>query len=210
MHEGYHSSVRYDILPFVPKANRILDVGGGTGATVRHLKERGSVKEIGVMDAVVDGFSDGLDFSSSADLNRRDAVEAFLQEHGPFDVILMLDILEHLVDPWTVVDTFVPYIATGGCIIASIPNVRHASTSVPLIFRNSWNYVDTGIRDRTHLRFFVKRTAIEMMSRPGLSIERVASSPISGRRYKIMNFLTFGLLRSFFTLQYFVVARKLP
>ncbi|PKP92111.1 MAG: methyltransferase [Alphaproteobacteria bacterium HGW-Alphaproteobacteria-14] len=206
--EHYHSSIRRDIVPLVPQARKLLDVGGGTGATARHLKEIGRVEEIGVMDAVVGSHCDGLDTWSTANLDDPDAVRNYLDEAGPFDVITLLDVLEHLADPWSAVGIFAQALRPGGVMIASIPNIRHVSVSARLLFCNRWDYADAGLLDRTHLRFFVKGTAIALMDRGGLAIERVEASPIGARRYKLANMLTLGLLRSLFTLQYFVVAKK--
>lgn len=192
----------------MPQAARLLDVGGGTGATARHLKDIGRVSHIGVMDAVIADHGAGLDSWSAANLDDHAAVRAYLAEAGPFDVVTMLDVLEHLVDPWSAVDLFADALRPGGVIIASIPNIRHISVSWRLLLGNRWDYTDAGLLDRTHLRFFVRDTAIALMARPGLAVETVEPAPIGSRKYKLANALTLGQARSFFTLQYFVVARK--
>lgn len=208
MNTDYHSYVRFDVLPLVPQVGKLLDVGGGVGATVRHLKEIGRAHEVGVMDAVIDGYRSGLDFASSVDLDDHHLVEEFLSTEGPFDAILMLDVLEHLVDPWSVVDLFARHVRPGGVIIASIPNIRHISVSWRLLLANQWEYADAGLLDRTHLRFFVRDTAIALMDREGLTVEKVEPSPLGSRKHKLINALSFGWFRSLFTLQYFVVARR--
>lgn len=205
---GYHSIVRVDVAPLVPPVDKLLDVGGGTGATARHLRDLGVARHIGVMDAVVDAHREGLDFTSSADLNDLAAVHDFLASEGPFGAILMLDVLEHLVDPWSAVDVFARHLSDDGVIVASIPNVRHHSASFNLFFRNRWHYTDAGVLDRTHLRFFVRETAIALLSRPGLKVEAVELSPISSRKFRLLNTLTFGLLRSFLSAQYLIRARR--
>jgi 2-polyprenyl-3-methyl-5-hydroxy-6-metoxy-1,4-benzoquinol methylase len=208
MDKAYHSNVRLDIISLVPVATRLLDIGGGTGATARYLKELGRVQEIAVMDAVIGRHTKDLEFWSEADLNDCGAVAAFLTESGPFDVILLLDVLEHLVDPWSLIDTVVPYVCPGGVLIASIPNVRHYSASFDLLLRNRWRYAEAGILDRTHLRFFVRDSAIELIDRPQLSVQSVTPSPIGSRMMRMLNIMTLGLFRSFMTLQYFIVARQ--
>ena len=205
---AYHSNVRTDIAPLVPRSKRLLDVGGGTGATARHLRGIGIADQVGVLDAVADKDRDGLDFAAACNLDDPAAVDAFCHRHGPFDTILFLDVLEHLVDPWASVKRFSRHLNPGGAMVASIPNVRHLSTSAGLLFGNRWHYTDAGLLDRTHLRFFVRDTAIALMQVPGLRIERVEPSPIGRRLYKLINGLTLGRLRSLFTLQYFVVARR--
>jgi hypothetical protein len=81
---------------------------------------------------------------------------------------------------------------------------------VSLLLANKWEYSDAGVLDRTHLRFFVRETAIRLMSPPGLEVVTVQPSPINRRRDRLLNAATLGCLRSFFTLQYFIVARKVP
>lgn len=205
---GYHSSIRHDIVPLVPQCESLLDVGGGTGATAKHLKQIGRAANVSVMDAVVGDHADGLAHWSEANLDDPAEMGAFLDKAGPFDVVLALDVLEHLVDPWKAVDTLATAVRPGGVIIASIPNIRHISVSAKLLFANSWEYADAGLLDRTHLRFFVRKTAIELMNREGLTIETVQPSPLGSRKHKLANALTFGTLRSLFALQYFIVARK--
>ncbi len=208
MNPEYHSNIRRDIVPLVPAVGKLLDVGGGTGATARHLKDIGRAQQIGVMDAVIENHREGIDFYSAADLNDPVAVEEFLAAAGPFDAILMLDVLEHLPDPWTMVDTLARAMNPGGVMIASIPNIRHISVLEPLLLRNRWDYAEAGLLDRTHLRFFVRKTAIELMDREGLRVEQVQPSPIGSRKHKLANAMTLGLMRSLFTLQYFIVARR--
>jgi 2-polyprenyl-3-methyl-5-hydroxy-6-metoxy-1,4-benzoquinol methylase len=205
--DGYHSSVRADVAPLVPRGRRLLDVGGGTGETALHLKSAGVADEVGVIDAVAP-LGGELAFASRANLDDRAAVEAFLAAHGPFDTILFLDVLEHLVDPWAAVEAFTQALAPGGAIVASVPNIRYFKATMNLVLHDRWTYTDSGILDRTHLRFFVRRTAIELFERAGLAVQTVRPSPISGRKYRLFNALTFGAFRSFLTLQYFIVARR--
>lgn len=205
---AYHSNVRTDIVPLVPQAERLLDVGGGTGETARYLKEIGRVAQAGVMDAVVDKHSDGLDFWSSANLNDGSAVDRFLEEQGALDVILLLDVVEHLLDPWAIVAVLSRHLKPGGVMIASIPNIRYYSVVRDLVFRNRWRYADSGLLDRTHLRFFVQDTAIELMTAPGLTLQSVVPAAISSAKWRVFNALTFGVFRSFFAQQFFVTVRR--
>lgn len=204
----YHSQIRKDIMPLVPSANKLLDVGGGTGATARHLKDIGRVREIGVMDAIIDHHSDGLDFASSANLDHHDVVRAFLKQIGPLDVILFLDVLEHLIDPWSLVQLMSEHLTPDGVLIASVPNIRHVSALRPLIMRNEWRYSETGILDRTHLRFFVRDSAKALLEPPGFVVDTVQGAAITNRRHRLVNAITLELASSFFTLQYLIRARR--
>lgn len=177
--EGYHNDVRSDIAPYiVHRIGRLLDVGGGTGATAAYLKSQGLASQVGVVDQVASAdATDGIDFHHSGDLEDLDFLDSVLAAEGPFDTILCLDILEHLVDPWGVVAHLHRALAPGGHIIASIPNVRHYRVSGGLFFGGRWDLADAGILDRTHLRFFVKETAVELMTSSGLTLELVDTPP---------------------------------
>ncbi len=174
---GYHDDVRSDVVPWLPRGVRsMLDVGGGTGATAVHLKQVGVAVRAGVVDRV-DRAEPGLDFHRSGDLEDAGFLESVLAEEGPFELITCLDILEHLTDPWAVVAQLHEALVPGGHIVASIPNVRHWRVSGGLFFGDRWRLADAGILDRTHLRFFVRETAVELMTSSGLVLEEVATPP---------------------------------
>jgi SAM-dependent methyltransferase len=90
-----------------------------------------------------------------------------------FDLILALDVLEHLVDPWLVVRRLHSFMKPGGVLIASIPNVGHYSASVRLFLLGKWNYAGEGLLDRTHLRFFTRQSAIDLLTCSGLVEDKV-------------------------------------
>jgi SAM-dependent methyltransferase len=74
---------------------------------------------------------------------------------GKFDLVLCLDVLEHLVDPWAMVDRLVrQQLVPGGTIIVSVPNIRHFKVLLPLVFQGRWDYTDAGHLDRTHFALF--------------------------------------------------------
>lgn len=42
-------------------------------------------------------------------------------------------------------------------IIASLPNIRQIHMMIQIYFKGDFRYVEAGILDKTHLRFFVKK-----------------------------------------------------
>src|SRR5262249_50795120 len=124
------------------------------------------------------------------------------------DTILALDILEHLVDPWTVLEKLTALLKPGGRIVASIPNVRHFSVTVPLIFLGDWKYQLEGTLDSTHIRFFTRKTAISFMTSTGLALERWDHTGAKKGWGAIANKLSLGLLKEFFVFQNLIVVRK--
>jgi 2-polyprenyl-3-methyl-5-hydroxy-6-metoxy-1,4-benzoquinol methylase len=95
---------------------------------------------------------------------------------GYFDVLLMGDVLEHLVDPKSVLFRSKSWLKDNGRIICSIPNVAHISNRMGLLL-GKWEYGDTGILDNTHLRFFTRRSARNMIIEAGYRIKSETYSP---------------------------------
>jgi 2-polyprenyl-3-methyl-5-hydroxy-6-metoxy-1,4-benzoquinol methylase len=126
------------------------------------------------------------------------------------DLLLCLDVLEHLHDPWTTVRKLASCVKPGGRIVASIPNVQHKSVLFQLI-RGQWKYEESGLLDRTHLRFFTRQTARKLIECGGFVIES-ESYPKLGPKSKILNAITLGAISGFLVVQYFIVARldKMP
>ncbi len=207
---GYHNLVRYDVLPHVTaRGGSLLDIGGGQGATALAARSAGLANRVGVFDLLASSTATtGLDFSEMVDLEDRGVLRGLLERHGPFDTILTLDILEHLRDPWSTVALLHDHLVPGGIIVASIPNVRHYSVTWPLIRRGEWRLQDNGVLDRTHLRFFVRDTSIDLMQSSGLAVELVIGRRAGGRAARLFDKLTLGRMSSFFIMQYIVRVRR--
>ena len=198
---GYHDLVRHDALPVVPQsAGRVLDVGGGIGATSVHLKDTGRASRVVVVDMIEDGFLPGVDAHASIDLN---SPTAFAGLDETFDTILCLDVLEHLIDPWSVVRQMTPLLNPGGVIVASLPNLRNWGIVYPLVVKGRFDLDDKGLLDRTHLRWFTRQSAIELLTCGGLSVQHVEGR-LPAARYRIANALTLGRMRGLFELQYLI------
>ncbi|SEJ60034.1 Methyltransferase domain-containing protein [Sphingomonas sp. OV641] len=204
---AYHDLVRSDVFDIIPQpAGRVLDLGGGVGATGAALKQARGASHVVVADLVADHAIEEVDAAVSGNLEDLDFLNRLLKEHGPFDTILCLDVLEHLRDPWAVVDTLASGLAKDGMIVASIPNVNHHSVVLPLMLRGQFELQDAGIMDRTHIRWFTKETAIGLMTRAGLKLEAV--SGYLGRKQKLFNFVTLGRFSRFMIMQYLIRVRR--
>ncbi len=121
-----------------------------------------------------------------------------------FDCIVLNDVLEHVVDPWTMLERAVHRLSATGRIVASIPNVRHYVVVRDLLLRGRWDYADWGVLDRTHLRFFTRASIESLFAGAGLEIETLAPiNPIGVRRAALL----VGRFRDMRFTQFAVVAR---
>ncbi|MGH7024040.1 MAG: class I SAM-dependent methyltransferase [Caulobacteraceae bacterium] len=204
----YFDLVRREIRPLLPAAaSRIVDVGCGIGGTAKWLKEiYPSAHVIGIEGNgdLRAALSENVDESYIHDLNDEPP------DMGQPDLILFLDVLEHLVDPETVLSRFVSRLAVGGSVIISLPNVAHLSVALPLAVSGRWTYADAGILDRTHLRFFVQRTAIELAESCGLNVEAALYAGMQGPKSRLIDRATLGLIRDRLAKQFIMRAVREP
>ncbi|WP_394525339.1 methyltransferase domain-containing protein [Lacrimispora sp. JR3] len=130
-----------------------------------------------------------------------------------FDYIIFGDVLEHLHQPEAVLVNMKRYLKPGGMILASIPNIMHISVLGDLL-NGKFTYQDSGILDRTHLRFFTKEEIEKMFSRAGYEIADMGNTRvwISDDQTKLIQTLcTISTSRAdeFMAYQYLVKAKKL-
>jgi len=216
MNADYFSHSRGEILEYLPKdSRRFFELGCGTGATLRLIKDwLGNPEGLWLAGAELNTemaatAREVADQVWTGDVEILDLSDEVLT--GSVDVILCLDVLEHLVDPWSMVRKITPMLKPGGILIASIPNVRHWKFIRNLLFRADFNYRDSGLLDRTHLRFFVKDTAIELVTCGGLRLHKAVPS----RKFEFMDMrwllqkITGGRLEELLVKQYLYVA-KMP
>lgn len=199
----YFEHSRCEIAPLLPAvAARVLEIGCSSGETLAWLKSRWPQVET----TGIDGHAPILPvLARNADHAIIQNLEAPLPELGRFDLILALDILEHLTDPGAVLAALVARLAPGGRIIVSVPNVGHFSILADLLLRRRFQYRDAGILDRTHLRFFTEASAIGLMNSAGLGVREGVVNGLDGARTRAANKLTLGLFRHYFAKQYIML-----
>ncbi len=115
-----------------------------------------------------------LDVVLCADIETLDdlVLDTFLNELPVPNVLVFGDVLEHLRDPLTVLRRLVKRLAPDGTVIACIPNVGHWSV-ISSLMAGEWTYTDSGLLDRTHLRFFTLDSARAMLAEAGLTVRKL-------------------------------------
>ncbi len=94
-----------------------------------------------------------------------------------FDVVVCADVLEHLADPAAVLARVRRWISPRGVLFVSLPNVANVAVRLALA-AGRFEYADAGILDRTHLRFFTRRSARRLVEEAGFRIRRLRPTPI--------------------------------
>jgi len=211
---NYYGITRTEITHLVPKGSgRILEVGCGSGNTLLHLKEQGCGDWIGGVEINPDAARDAEKYLDQ--IWKGSAEQALESKEGltstePFEVILCLDVLEHLLDPWAVTRQLVSRLSPGGLLITSIPNVRFYKVSLALLLKGQWTYQESGVLDSTHIRFFTRETALKMLTDAGLEIETVEpTANLKPWKNKwIFNKLSGGRLEDIYAYNFLISARN--
>ncbi len=150
---------------------RILDLGCSNGRLGELLRLSGHTV-IGVDAVKVDGVADRLDDFIEADLN-----QGLPAEVGTgFDVVLAADVLEHLVDPASMMRQVREVLAPRGVMLVSVPNIAHWYPRVR-VAAGKFSYERRGIFDSSHVRFFTRQSLERMAGASGM---RVRKRSISG------------------------------
>ena len=123
------------------------------------------------------------------------------------DCILFNDVIEHLVDPYRMLLDIKQKIVDDGVIVCSIPNVRYFRNLFNLVVRGDWHYEDSGTLDKTHLRFFTKKSIREMLESLGYRVLQLEGINVtSSWKVALFNVATVGLFTDTRYLQFCCVA----
>lgn len=169
----YYSNSRVEIIEMITapedSAIKVLEVGAGLGATLSRIKRlypKATIKGIEIVEKVAEIGSMMINMECAN-------IEDY--EFAPdekYDYILFGDVLEHLVDPYKLVERLRGCLTDNGCIVASIPNIMNAEVIYNLL-HGSFTYQEAGILDRTHLRFFTYKEIQKLFTERGYEIDDV-------------------------------------
>lgn len=151
-------------------ATKILEIGTGSGSLAAAVKQRNAAVDyvgVEISPEYVELSSKRCDRVYLDNFEKPDY--KLVQEIADKDCIVFSDVLEHFVDPWRVLEMLKSTMKPKARIIASIPNVQHWSIQVRLN-RGDWRYAESGLLDKTHVRFFTRETIFELFETTGFRV----------------------------------------
>jgi 2-polyprenyl-3-methyl-5-hydroxy-6-metoxy-1,4-benzoquinol methylase len=165
----------------VVPGSRVLDVGCSTGYLAAVLAATGcrvvgieqderSAQRACARDTLVDVLVGSVDDED---------VRARAAEHGPYDAIVCGDVLEHLPHPEATLRALAAQLDTGGRVVVSLPNIAHW-TGRRALLRGRFPRDEHGLFDATHLRWFTRTGAHDLLAAAGLRVvgEHFAPAPL--------------------------------
>ncbi len=205
--ESYFSYSRKEMIPFLPaNAKRVLDVGCGQGKFGLELKKVRNLEIWGIeyVQEAANIAEKNLDKVIQGDVFKE--VDNIPDVY--FDCIFFNDILEHLIEPADILLKFKAKLRANGIIICSVPNVRYFFNLFGLIVKKDWTYQNAGVLDKSHLRFFTKKSFSALLRDVGYDVVLTKGiNPIKSYKFDILNLFTFFLFSDTRYLQYVFVAK---
>jgi SAM-dependent methyltransferase len=158
------------------KGLEVLDVGCGFATTSGRIQAMGNrVTGIECSARALAVAGTRLERTIPMDLQDLAALCQNLGEKS-FDALIFADVLEHLADPTVVLKAYLRLLRPGGTVLVSLPNVGLWSVRLSLLL-GRWNYTDTGVLDRTHLRFFTWKSARSLLAEAGVETVKTTANP---------------------------------
>lgn len=218
--KAFRYSSHYWILKLLETEKRplkILDVGTAGGYLGKTLTGRGhrvtGIERDPVYAQKARGYYEFFDLAD---------IETFeFSYRQEFDYILFADVLEHLRDPAAVLRRSIPALRKSGQIVISVPNVANCVIRLSLLL-GRFDYMDRGILDRTHFRFFTLRSLKQMMNEVSCKVRKVVPTPLpvqilfpftDGRFVAPIHEVLYALTRcwkTMFAYQFVVIAAPAP
>ena len=193
--DSYFAEDRSEFLNWVGgRCRSVLEIGCGAGRSASWYRGRGAETLVGVeLDPATGRLAQGL-----FDVVYVEPVESALEKiEDQFDLIVCADVLEHLLDPWTIVQRLSRNAHPDTRLAVSIPNIRYAGAIARIVAGRGFEYDQSGIFDATHLRFFTPRNVEHLLGQGGWVPSRWGSSSygrLGGFTYPIRR-RTHGALR---------------
>ncbi|HUH93984.1 MAG TPA: class I SAM-dependent methyltransferase [Casimicrobiaceae bacterium] len=220
---AYHENPRTEIASFLNEPpGLVLDIGCGGGAMGKLIKEKfPGTRVIGIErnPHAAERARQYVDRVICDDIEK-----VRIADHlgdAQIGTVLLLDVLEHLYDPWRALLRIRGWLQPSTRVLASVPNVRNLATLDELA-AGRWDYRENGVLDISHVRFFTRATLLQLFEETGYSVlaiepltqpTRIDNLVIARRpdrlitRNLTIRFCSFSDLEDLYAFQYVVDAR---
>ena len=204
--QGYFIGRREEMIKYVPSgAKRMLEVGCGAGDFGELVKQSFGQEVWGVE---INKPAAALAESKLDRVLVGDVCQSLDQlPDCYFDSIFFNDVLEHLYDPYKVLQAAKAKLVEGGVVVCSVPNIRYYRHLTDLLFRKQWRYEDSGVMDKTHIRFFTGRSIQDTFNQLGYRVIRLDPMHVCRKvRIRLLSWITLGWLSDILNRQFVCVA----
>ena len=197
---GYHDTPRLALLSLIGDRvpARVLEIGCGTGATLAALKQRFAAAHTTGLERLPAAAQAARESHNADEVVQADVLDTNAVNFAPahFDLVILSHVLEHFAEPQAVLARVRQWLTPDARLLVALPNVRHLSALLPLLLRGEFDYAPSGILDRTHLRFYTRKSAERFFAEQGFVVE-AAAADINGPKSTLLDRASLGLARDF-------------
>lgn len=167
-YESLHPEHR-QVLNWVGKNKKVLEVACHTGYFSTWLKKQGcEVTGAEIYQQALEKAKPYLSKWILGDIETDEVWEIAAEQK--YDIVLYMHILEHLVNPEKVLQKTKELLNPGGKVIICLPNISNWANRSEIL-KGNFRYTETGVMDKTHLRFYNYYTSKEMIEKCGFKVE---------------------------------------
>lgn len=190
---GNLSETHLKIIETVGSNKEVLELGSSTGYLTKEMKANHcqvDIVEIDEVDAKV-----AEKFARKAYVGSLEDLDVIKKIDGQYDVIVASNILEHLKDPLKILCLIKGKLKKNGQILIALPNIACWAIRKDLFLKGRFEYQETGILDKTHLRFYTYFTAQDLIGQSSLKIVKIIPTELSYPwRFKLLQLGHLGKL----------------
>jgi 2-polyprenyl-3-methyl-5-hydroxy-6-metoxy-1,4-benzoquinol methylase len=166
---AYYTTRRSDVRRFLPdNFSRVLEIGCSSGGFGEGLLSNGvQVWGVEPNEAAAKVARSKLTrvFNATFEQAANDLPDRY------FDLIVCNDVIEHMPDHDRFLQSIKSKMTERGVLVGSLPNIRHITSLAKILILKDFPYRDQGILDRTHLRFFTRKSIRRTLRQNGYKIE---------------------------------------
>ena len=168
--DNYYSLPRQDILSLInDKHKKILEIGCAFGELGKSIKRHFPEVIIDGIELNPDSRDFLLDNYNNVTIGNIEDLDISKIDNG-YDLIIFADVLEHLYDPWRILNLLREKLSENGNVIVSVPNLRSSGILFNLIIRGRFKYAESGLMDRTHIRWFTRHEINKALDDAGFKV----------------------------------------
>ncbi|GEM_PF-596930 len=161
-------------IDMIPEGSHVLEIGCSTGFMAEYLVQKKNCRFLGIeaeIEPTLVAQERGLEVISGfiEEESVRKKIDAHTAEHGPFEIIFMSQVIEHIATPRQTLEILKQWMHPECHLVISTCSIAHWRCRFRLLF-GIWRYEDYGVFDHSHLRFFTINSFRELLEECGFAV----------------------------------------